>query len=134
MCVPSLFFGAHVDRSFSRIVFLTRVLLKSRSGVHKSDRVVSYLVRTTIQTGGLATAWAVAGLGTWFLLPGVSVYRLIDLTSGSVYTHVGRPSSVSLLHLKEVLQAIFETLLSRVKLREQMSIQVQDLAWTTQVL
>jgi len=95
--------------------FLTRVLLKSRSGIRKSDRVISYLVRTTIQTGGLATAWAIAGLGTWFLLPGVSVYRLLDLTSGTVYTH-----------------AIFETLLSRVKLREQMSIHVQDLTCTAQ--
>ena len=110
------------------------MLLKSRSGIRESDRVISYLVRTTIQTGGLATAWAIAGLGTWFLLPGISVYRLLDLTSGTVYTHVGRSSSVSLLHLKEVFQAMFETLLSRVKLREQMSIQVQDLAWTTQVL
>lgn len=110
------------------------MLRKSRSGIRKSDRVISYLVRTTIQTGGLATVWAIAGLGTWFLLPGVSVYRLVDLTSGTVYTHVGRSSSVSFHRLEEVFQAIFETLLSRVKLREQMSIQVHDLTCTEQVL
>ena len=79
---------------FLWIVFLARVLLKSRSGVRKSDRVISYLVRTTIQTGVLATLWALAGLSTWFLLSHVMAYRVVDLTSGTVYTHVGHSSSV----------------------------------------
>ena len=116
------------------IVFLVRSLLKSRTGVRKSDTVVNYLVRATIQTGGLATAWAIAGLVTWFFLPKIYAFRVIDITSGSIYTHVSDSSSDSLFHLKVAQQAIFDTLLSRAHLREQMSVQTFDLAWTTQVL
>ncbi|KAH9978318.1 hypothetical protein BJV74DRAFT_859920 [Russula compacta] len=83
--------------------FLSRVLLKSRSGVHGSDSMLNYLARGVIQTGFLATVWAVVGLATWFLLPGVAAYRIFDITSGTVYT-----------------QTMFDTLLSRVQLREHM--------------
>jgi hypothetical protein len=80
---------------FLCIVFLARILLKSRSGIRRSDRVIGYLIRTSIQTGVLATAWAIAGLATWFLLSRqISAYRLVDLTSGTVYTNVSRSSSV----------------------------------------
>jgi hypothetical protein len=71
-----------------RTVWLTRALLKARSGMPHSDRTINYLVRTIIQTGFLATAWALAALATWFLLPDISVYRIFDITSGTVYTHV----------------------------------------------
>ena len=70
------------------IVFLVRVLLKSRVGIRKSDNVVNLLVRGAIQTGSLATLWAVAGLVTSFFVPRNLIYRVFDLTSGSVYTHV----------------------------------------------
>ena len=36
---------------FPGIVSLVRALMKSRTGVRKSDTVVNYLVRATIQTG-----------------------------------------------------------------------------------
>jgi hypothetical protein len=49
---------------------------------------VNYLIRSAIQTGCLATAWAIAGLVTFFFLPKMAAYRIIDLTSGTVYTHV----------------------------------------------
>jgi len=84
-------------------LFLVRELLKNRNGIRRSDTLINYLVRTTIQTGGLATAWAIGGLVTWFFLPRVQVFRIFDITSGSIYVH-----------------AVFETLLARVKLREQM--------------
>jgi len=85
------------------MVFLARALLKSRSGLQKSDSVVNYLIRQVIQAGLLATLWVIAGLATWFLLPRTSNYVFFDPTAGPMYTH-----------------AIYDTLLSRVRLRERM--------------
>ncbi|KAI9507853.1 hypothetical protein F5148DRAFT_64684 [Russula earlei] len=95
--------------------FLTRVLVMSRSGMPKSDTMVNYLVRSVIQTGCLATTWALAALVTWFFLSNNLVYRIFDLTSGTVYTH-----------------AIFETLIERIRLREQMSTPTYEFGWATQ--
>ncbi|KAH9965632.1 hypothetical protein BGW80DRAFT_753663 [Lactifluus volemus] len=81
-------------------LILIRVLLKSRSGFGKSNSIVNHLIRNIIQTGCLATIWAVVALGSWFLLPNVTIYRLFDMTSGTVYAH-----------------AIFDTLLARAHLR-----------------
>ena len=50
--------------------------------------MVKYLARNVIQTGVLATIWALASLVSWFWLSHVLVYRLFDITSGTVYTHV----------------------------------------------
>ena len=70
-------------------VLLSRLLLKARSGMRQSDLTINYIVRNIIQTGCLATAWALAALATWFLLShDISVYRIFDMTSGTVYTHV----------------------------------------------
>jgi hypothetical protein len=73
---------------FFCIVFLSRVLLSSRSGMQGSDQVVNQLVRNAISIGLFAMLWAVAGLATYFLLPGNTVYIVFDATSGSIYTHV----------------------------------------------
>ena len=62
----------------------------SRTGLRRSDSIVNYLVRNVIQTGCLATIWAIAALATWFWLSrNVMVYRVFDITSGTIYTHVG---------------------------------------------
>ena len=66
-----------------------RALLKSRIGIRKSDNVVNFLVRGAIQTGFLATLWAIAGLVASFFVTKNLIYRVFDVTSGSVYTHVG---------------------------------------------
>jgi len=87
----------------ARVVFLSRALLKNRSGIRSSDSVVYYLIRNVIQIGLVATTWAIAALVTWFLLPQNSTYRIFDITSGTVYT-----------------QAMFEGLLSRRRLRKHM--------------
>jgi len=84
--------------------FLSRVLLKSRSGLRKSDWIVNHLVRGAIQTGCLATLWAIASSITWFFLPHVMAFRIFDITSGTVYT-----------------QAIFDTLLSRIRMRQRLN-------------
>jgi len=84
---------------------LSRVLLKARSGMRQSDSTINYIVRNIIQTGFLATAWALAALVTWFLIPKNTAYRIFDVTSGTMYTH-----------------AMFETLLSRIRLRERMKL------------
>ncbi|KAI0292309.1 hypothetical protein BC826DRAFT_1186574 [Russula brevipes] len=84
--------------------FLSRVLLKSRSGIRRSDLIVNHLVRGAIQTGCLATLWAIASSITWFFLPHVMAFRIFDITSGTVYT-----------------QAIFDTLLSRIRMRQRMN-------------
>ncbi|KAH9974695.1 hypothetical protein BGW80DRAFT_1302166 [Lactifluus volemus] len=89
-------------------IFLTRVLLKSLSGIRNSDSILYYLIRTVIQTGCLASGWAIAELATRFSLQNTLTYRLFDITSGAVYTHV-----------------IFDTILSRVQLREHMAVQTQ---------
>jgi hypothetical protein len=70
------------------VVFLTRVLLKSLSGIRNSDSILYYLIRTVIQTGCLASGWAIAELATRFSLQNTLTYRLFDITSGAVYTHV----------------------------------------------
>ncbi|KAI0250855.1 hypothetical protein BJV78DRAFT_523801 [Lactifluus subvellereus] len=84
-------------------VFLARALLKSRTGLQRSDSVVNYLIRQVIQIGFFATLWAIAELATWFLLPSAAAYKIFDATAGPMYTHV-----------------IYDTLLSRVRLRERM--------------
>jgi len=80
-----------------RTVLLSRVLLKARSGMRRSDSTINYIVRNTIQTGFLATAWAMAALATWFLIPKNTAYRIFDVTSGTMYTHVS--VFLSLFHL-----------------------------------
>ena len=87
--------------SVARIVILIRVLLKSRSGFGKSDSVVNHLIRNIIQTGCLAMIWAVVALGSWFLLPNVTIYRLFDMTSGTVYAHVSGIFLTQLSHSDE---------------------------------
>ncbi|KAH9984926.1 hypothetical protein BJV77DRAFT_143766 [Russula vinacea] len=85
--------------------FLSRALLKSRSGVRRSDMLVRNLARNVIQTGGLATIWAVSALVSWFWLErNIIVYRVFDITSGTVYAH-----------------AIFDTLISRTRIRDRMA-------------
>lgn len=84
--------------------FLTRALLKSRSGMKTSDSIVHHFVRNAVQSGLFATIWSLAALGTYFLLPKWTIYTIFDLTSGSIYTHM-----------------IFDGLLSRTRLRGQMA-------------
>jgi hypothetical protein len=72
----------------SNVVFLSRALLKARSGLQKSDSVVNYLVRQVMQIGFLANLWVIAGLATWFLLPRIPAVFLFDMTLGPMYTHV----------------------------------------------
>ena len=51
--------------------------------------MVNYLIRTVIQTGCLASGWAIVELVTRFSLSNnLMTYRLFDITSGAVYTHV----------------------------------------------
>ncbi|KAI9509027.1 hypothetical protein F5148DRAFT_1190713 [Russula earlei] len=95
--------------------FLVRMFMRSRSGIRRSDTVLNYLARSVIQTGCLATTWAIGALVTWFFLPSNMIYRVFDLTSGTVYTH-----------------AIFDTLISRVQLREQLSTTIFELGYTRQ--
>lgn len=88
-----------MDTNSICVVFLARALLNARSGVRRSDKVVNYLVRNVIQTGFLATVWAIAELVTWFLLPNIAAYRVFDITSGTIYTQVGGSPAVRLCHL-----------------------------------
>jgi hypothetical protein len=64
------------------------MLLKARSGMRQSDLTINHIVRSIIQTGCLAAAWALASLATYFLLPKVTAYMVFDITSGTIYTHV----------------------------------------------
>jgi hypothetical protein len=54
----------------------------------RTDLMVRYLVRNVIQTAALATIWAIAALVAWFWVNRILVYRVFDITSGTVYTHV----------------------------------------------
>ncbi|KAH9953752.1 hypothetical protein BC827DRAFT_1246602 [Russula dissimulans] len=85
-------------------IFLARALLKSRSGIRNSDTVVNYLIRNVIQIGFLTTLWAIGELVTWFFLPKSAIYSVFCATTGSLYTHL-----------------IYDTLLSRVQLRQHLS-------------
>jgi hypothetical protein len=103
------------------VVFLVRALLKVRSGVQRSDLIVKFLVRNVVQTAALATIWAIVALVAWFWVKSILVYRIFDITSGTVYTHVSLSSLAGLRHLKENNQAIFETLICRTQLRDRMA-------------
>jgi hypothetical protein len=82
--------SAHLTfNSASYTVFLTRALLKSRSGSQRPDNIVNCLIRSVIQIGLLGTIWALAGLTTWFFMRRAVIYEIFDLTVGSIYTHVG---------------------------------------------
>ena len=59
--------------------------------------MVKHLVRNVIQTAALATIWAIAALVAWFWLKRILVYRIFDITSGTVYTHVSVSSLAGLL-------------------------------------
>ena len=83
--------------------------------------MVKHVVRNVIQTAGLATIWAIAALVSRFWLDRILIYRVFDITSGTVYTHVGVSSMVGYCHLKEIIQAIFETLICRTQLRDRMA-------------
>ncbi|KAI0301482.1 hypothetical protein BC826DRAFT_569172 [Russula brevipes] len=85
-------------------IFLTRALLKSRNGSQRPDNIVNCLIRSVIQIGFFGTIWALAGLTTWFFMRRAVIYEIFDLTVGSIYTHM-----------------IFDTLLSRVRLRERLA-------------
>ncbi|KAH9973207.1 hypothetical protein BGW80DRAFT_257035 [Lactifluus volemus] len=96
-------YGLQVIAECLIMVFLSWALLKSRSGVQKSDSVVNYLVRRVIQIGFLASFWTIIGWATWFFLPNELAFLLFSATAGPLYTHV-----------------IYDTLLSRVQLRKRM--------------
>ncbi len=85
---------------FSFVVSLARGLLKTRSGDHRVDFIVRYLVRSVIQIGVLATVWAIGSLVSWFSMKHSLIYRVFDITSGTVYTHVS-VSSVTRLPSSE---------------------------------
>ena len=84
------FFSTHHrwNECHFHVVFLSRALLKSRSGLQKSDGVVNYLVRRVIQIGFLAAFWTIVGWATWFFLPNELAFLLFSATAGPVYTHV----------------------------------------------
>ncbi|KAI0298394.1 hypothetical protein B0F90DRAFT_1862174 [Multifurca ochricompacta] len=54
--------------------------------------------------GLFAAFWSIAELATYFMLPDWTIYTIFDMTSGSIYTHM-----------------IYDTLLSRTRLRERMA-------------
>ena len=63
--------------------------------------LVKNLVRNVIQTGGLATLWAISSLVAWFWVQNILVYRVFDITSGTVYAQVSVSPAAGLYHLKE---------------------------------
>jgi hypothetical protein len=77
------------DQLFPCTDFLGRALLANRSGLKNSDTLVRHLFRNVVQIGLFATIWALAALATYFFLPHKTIYTLFDMTSGSIYTHVG---------------------------------------------
>ena len=58
--------------------------------------IVRHLVRNVIQTGVLAAIWAIASLASWFFVDRILIYRLFDITSGTVYTYVSDPPAARL--------------------------------------
>ena len=63
--------------------------------------LVRNLVRNVIQAGGLATLWAISSLVAWFWVKNILVYRVFDITSGTVYAQVSVSPVAELYHLKE---------------------------------
>jgi len=86
------------------MLFFSRVLVASRSGLEASDSVVGHLIRNIIQIGLNATIWSLAAMGTYFLLPQITVYTVFDMTCGSIYVHM-----------------IYDGLLSRPRLRSRLA-------------
>jgi len=86
------------------MLFFSRALVASRSGFEASNSVVNHLIRNVIQIGLIATIWSLAALGTYFLLPHITVYTVFDMTCGSIYVHM-----------------IYDGLLSRPRLRSRLA-------------
>jgi len=103
----------NVDIFLTWVDSLSRVFLKSRSGVHRLDSILTYLIRTAIQTGILATAWAIAALVAFFFLPKITVYRIFDMTSGTVYMRVSDYPAAQLSHLKGYIGSIRHAVIAR---------------------
>jgi hypothetical protein len=80
---------------------------------------------------GLCTMiWAILALGTFFLFPRKTVYTVFDVTSGSIYTHVG-VCSLRVEHciLTRRCQMIYDGLLSRTRLRNHLAEQTELEVW-----
>ncbi|KAI0301411.1 hypothetical protein BC826DRAFT_564830 [Russula brevipes] len=86
------------------MLFFSRALVASRSGLEASNSVVNHLIRNVVQIGLIATIWSLATLGSSFLLPQITVYALFDATCGSIYVHM-----------------IYDGLLSRPRLRSRLA-------------
>jgi len=86
------------------MLFFSRALVASRSGLEASNSVVNHLIRNVVQIGLIATIWSLATLATYFLLPQFTVYTLFDATCGSIYVHM-----------------IYDGLLSRPRLRSRLA-------------
>ena len=63
--------------------------------------MVKFLVRNVVQIAALATAWAIAALVAWFWVKDILVYRIFDITSGTIYTHVSVSPVAGHRHLKD---------------------------------
>ncbi|KAI0258097.1 hypothetical protein BC834DRAFT_136615 [Gloeopeniophorella convolvens] len=86
------------------MLMLTRALLKSRSGISKSDSLVYHYIRCVVQTGCIATIWSIAETTTWWTLSDTTTYTIFNFSAGTIYTY-----------------AIYDTLLSRTRLRERLN-------------
>ena len=109
------------------LVFLVRALLASRSGLKQTHSIVNPLVRKAFRMGLCTMVWAILALGTFFLFPQKTVYSVFDVTSGSIYTHVGicyLSSRTSYSH-REGVQMIYDGLLSRTRLRSRLAEQTE---------
>ncbi|KAI0258099.1 hypothetical protein BC834DRAFT_136927 [Gloeopeniophorella convolvens] len=86
------------------MLMLTHALLKSRSGISKSDSLVYHCIRCVVQTGCIATIWSIAETITWWTVTDTTTYTIFNFSAGTIYTY-----------------AIYDTLLSRTRLRERLN-------------
>ncbi|THH27974.1 hypothetical protein EUX98_g6204 [Antrodiella citrinella] len=83
---------------------LTLVLLKSRTGFHKTDSVLYRLIRGAIQTGLFAGIFSLGDLATFLRYPDTNLYGMFAIPIGRIYTNT-----------------LLDTLLARDELRDKLS-------------
>ncbi|KAI9463139.1 hypothetical protein HD554DRAFT_1415802 [Boletus coccyginus] len=99
-------------------ITLVIVLYRSRTGSRKTDTILNRFIRGAIQTGFLASTFAVADLTTFILLPRMNLYGMFAIPLGRIYTNT-----------------LLDTLLSRELLKtdtnggENLSLVIDSVCW-----
>lgn len=65
---------------------LTIILLRSRTGLHRSNRIINRLIRASLQTGLFATTFTTVSLILFLKYPNTQLFSILGLPLGRLYS------------------------------------------------